>query len=69
LAVAEETFSRVSRVTKNTIISSLQQQLEQEREARLKLEQELLQLKQVSEQIQETLAATRTNLTQTSQRK
>ena len=65
----DETLSRVSRTTKNTVISNLQHQLEQEREARLKLEQELLQLKQVSEQIQESLAASRTNMTQNSHRK
>lgn len=50
-----ERLSMVSKTTKNTIISSLQCQLDEERQARMKLEAELMSLKKISLEIQESI--------------
>ena len=50
-----DSLSRASKTTKNTLISSLQSQLEEERVARQKLESELQSLRKISLEIQDQL--------------
>ena len=52
----QPTNSQISKMTGRTYISELQKQLEDERDARQKLEQDLNQLKIVSEEITSQLS-------------
>jgi hypothetical protein len=50
-----DAVSKASKTTKNTMISSLVSQLDEERQARQRLEQELSNLKKISLEIQDQL--------------